>query len=99
MDVLYFLRKKLDNFTIDCLRKVKDFHNLEGLHKTKLENYKAHRKKYDAAFLTLEVQGFIEKKNDGKAKPYYLSVRGFQLIHLLVQEKIRKKLKESDKYD
>lgn len=85
--VLVFLRKKLDEFTIDCFRKVTNHHNKGGLHKTKIEDYETNRKKYDNAFLTLEVQGFIEKKQNGTFKPYFLTVRGFQLIHLLQEEK------------
>lgn len=86
-DVLLFLRKKLDPFTIDCLRKVKDHHQIGGLNKTKIENYNDHRKRYDAAFLILESQGFIEWQQDGISKPYFLTVRGRQLIQLLVKEK------------
>ena len=85
--VLLFLRRKIDDFTIDCLRKIFDHRNTGGLHKTKIQDYNLHRKRYDAAILTLEVQGFIEHKQDGKNKPYFLTVRGRQLVRLLAEEK------------
>lgn len=89
--VLLFLRHKIDDFAIECLRKIVDHRNKGGLHKTKLGDYTLHRKRYDAAILTLEAQGFIEHKQDGKNKPYFLTVRGHQLIRLLAEE--REKLK------
>lgn len=86
-NVLLFLRKKLDSFAIDCFRKIVNQHNKEGLNKTKLDDYVEHRKRYDASFLTLEVQGFVEKRSNGISKPYFLTTRGLQLVHLLKEEK------------
>jgi predicted transcriptional regulator len=87
-DVIRFLRKKLDNFTLNVFREVLN-HNKEhrGLVKTRMENFHNMRKRYDAAFLTLEVQGFIEKREDGTATPYYVTVRGLQLLEILKQDK------------
>lgn len=91
-DTLKFLRKKLDDFTIDVFRMViKENKVHRGLVKTRLENYHGMRKKYDASFLTLESQGFIEKKEDGTATPYFVSVRGRQLATLLSMEKHERK--------
>ena len=90
-DVLLFLRKKLDAFAIECLRKVMHHHNNGGLNKTKIDNYNDHRKRYDAAFLILESQGFIEWQQDGISKPYFLTIRGRQLIHMLSAEKAQNK--------
>ena len=84
--VLMFLRKKLDSFAIDCFRKIISQHNRNGLNKTKIEDYVVHRKRYDAAFLILESQGFVEKRADGISKPYFVTVRGLQLSSLLSVE-------------
>ena len=86
-DVLLFLRKKLDPFTIDCFRMVVKKHTSDGLTKTQIENYNSHRKRFDAAFLILEGQGFIEKRSVGVHKPYFVTVRGLQLASLLRDEK------------
>lgn len=93
-DVLYteeqlrFLRKKLDDFTIEMFRKViQENRNQRGLVKTRLEKYQSLRKKYDNSFLILEAQGFIEKKEDGTMTPYYITTRGRQLVKLLKDEK------------
>jgi predicted transcriptional regulator len=48
------------------------------------------RKRYDAAFLTLEAQGFIEKQEDGTSTPYYITIRGRQLGTLLKNEQLSK---------
>jgi len=85
---LLFLRKKLDDFTINVFRMVVQSNKEhKGLVKTRLENYHSMRKRYDAAILTLEVQGFIEKREDGTSTPYYVTVRGAQLGRLLAKEK------------
>lgn len=90
-DTLRFLRKKLDDFTIDVFRKTIQENKLhKGLVKTRLDNFHGMRKRYDSAFLMLEAQGFIEKKEDGTATPYYVTVRGRQLAQLLYEEKLRK---------
>jgi hypothetical protein len=92
-DTLRFLRKKLDDFTINIFRKTVQENKLhKGLVKTRLENFHGMRKRYDAAFLILESQGFIEKKEDGTATPYYVTIRGRQLGQLLAEEKKRKEL-------
>ncbi|MDP4087550.1 MAG: hypothetical protein Q8934_23590 [Bacillota bacterium] len=91
IDTLRFLRKKLDDFTIDIFRKIVNENKIHlGLVKTRLENYHGMRKKYDTAFLTLECQGFIDKKEDGTANPYFVTVRGRQLGQLLYEEKLKR---------
>lgn len=90
-DTLRFLRKKLDDFTIDVFRQVVKENKIHrGLVKTRLDAFHSKRKKYDSAFLTLEAQGFVEKKEDGTATPYFVTVRGKQLAQLLYEEKLRK---------
>lgn len=90
-DTLRFLRKKLDDFTIDIFRKIVTENKLhKGLVKTRLDNFHGMRKRYDTAFLILESQGFIEKKEDGTATPYFVTIRGRQLGQLLHDEKMRK---------
>lgn len=93
-NTLCFLRRKLDDFTIDVFRKVVKENQLsrgfKGLIKTRLENYHGMRKKYDVSFLILEAQGFIEKKEDGVTTPYFVTVRGRQLAVLLSQEKMKR---------
>ncbi|WP_034659314.1 hypothetical protein [Robertmurraya massiliosenegalensis] len=92
-NTLKFLRKKLDDFSINIFRQVvSENRNHRGLVKTRLEDYHNMRKKYDSAFLMLEAQGFIEKKEDGTATPYYITIRGRQLGTLLSEE--RRKLEE-----
>lgn len=89
-DTLRFLRKKLDDFTVDVFRKIVSENKVhKGLVKTRLEQYHSLRKRYDASFLMLESQGFIEKKEDGTATPYYITIRGRQLGQLLKEEKLR----------
>lgn len=83
-NTIRFLRSKLDDFAISCFRSVaKATREGTGLTKTSITNYTEQRKKYDAAFLLLEGQGFIEVKADGVKKPYFLSVRGYQLVAYL----------------
>ncbi|PGT82214.1 hypothetical protein [Bacillus sp. AFS040349] len=91
METLRFLRKKLDKFTIEVFRKVLTSNSEhKGLVKTRLENYQSQRKKYDAAFLILEYQGFIEKREDGTMTPYWVTVRGKQLLTILKEEKAKR---------
>lgn len=93
-NTLRFLRKKLDDFAIDIFRLVvRENREHKGLVKTRLEDYHNMRKKYDAAFLMLEAQGFIEKKEDGTSTPYYVTIRGRQLGTLLSEER-KNKLEE-----
>ncbi|MFB1100379.1 hypothetical protein [Terribacillus sp. JSM ZJ617] len=91
---LKFLRDKHNEFTTEVFRKIliynRENQNLKGLVKTRLEDYKSKRKKYDAAFIVLESQGFIEKKEDGTSTPYFVTIRGLQLGTLLTQEKKRR---------
>ncbi|MGE6755934.1 MULTISPECIES: hypothetical protein [Rossellomorea] len=89
---LLFLRKKLDDFTIDIFRLVVNEakNNNLGLVKTRIEDYSKSRKRYDNSFLMLEAQGFIERKLNGTSTPYYLTERGKQLIALLIEEKRNK---------
>jgi predicted transcriptional regulator len=90
-NTLRFLRKKLDDFTIDVFRKIVTQNKVyKGLVKTRLDNYQSMRKRYDAAFLTLEAQGFIEKQEDGTSTPYYITIRGRQLGTLLKNEQLSK---------
>ncbi|MFT9495748.1 MULTISPECIES: hypothetical protein [Bacillota] len=90
-DTLRFLRKKLDDFTIDVFRRIITENKLHrGLIKARLEDFHSMRKKYDASFLILEAQGFIEKKEDGTATPYFVTVRGRQLGQLLKMEKLER---------
>lgn len=90
-NTLRFLRKKLDDFTIDVFRQiVKKNKEYKGLVKTRLKDYFSMRKKYDASFLTLEVQGFIEKTEDGTSNPYFITVRGRQLGQLLSLESLKR---------
>ncbi|KAA9014897.1 hypothetical protein [Niallia endozanthoxylica] len=87
IQTLRFLRKKLDDFTIDVFRQTAiENKNHRGLVKTRLENYHSMRKRYDAAFLILEAQGFIEKKEDGTSTPYFVTIRGRQLMTILNKE-------------
>lgn len=89
-DTLKFLRKKQDDFTVDVFRKIVSENKIHrGLVKTRLEQYHSLRKRYDASFLMLESQGFIEKKEDGTATPYFITIRGRQLGQLLREEKLR----------
>lgn len=90
-NVLLFLRKKLDSFAVDVLRMIRNEHKKDGLNKTSIDNYAEHRKRYDAAILVLEGQGFIENRPVGTSKPYFLTVRGLQLIQLLIKERAREK--------
>jgi len=91
IDTLLFLRNKLDDFTVDIFRKIVNQNRMhQGLVKTRLDQYHSLRKRYDAAFLVLESQGFIEQRKDGTATPYYITIRGRQLGHLLKEEKLRK---------
>lgn len=85
-DVLYFLRKKLDDFTIDIFHTIVEFHERGGIGKVNFDNYTNARKRYDNAFLILDAQGFIETKPTGVKKPYFLTVRGQQLISFLEGE-------------
>ncbi len=90
-EVLHFLRKKLDDFTINIfIQAVRENKEHRGLVKTRLPNYHSKRKKYDAAFLILEYQGFLDKKEDGTATPYYITIRGIQLGQLIQGENKRK---------
>ncbi|MGE8081347.1 hypothetical protein [Peribacillus loiseleuriae] len=90
-EVLQFFRKKLDEFTINIfIQAVRENKEHRGLVKTRLPNYHSMRKKYDAAFLILEYQGFLEKKEDGTATPYYVTIRGLQLGKLIQVENKRK---------
>jgi predicted DNA binding CopG/RHH family protein len=92
-NTLRFLRKKLDDFTIDVFKKiVRENKNRRGLVKTRISDYRSMRYKYDSAFLTLEAQGFIERREDGTSTPYFATVRGRQLVALL-------KLEESERKD
>lgn len=85
---LKLLRNQLNNFTLDVLRYIlKENKKGIGLAKTKIDDYQIHRKKYDMSFFTLESQGFIEYQKDGLYLPYYLTIRGKQLIKLLHYEK------------
>lgn len=96
-DTLKFLRKKLDDFTIGVFRMIiQENKRHKGLVKTRIEDFHKSRKRYDASFLTLEVQGFIEKKEDGTATPYYVTVRGRQLGQLLQLEKMERKEHTND---
>ncbi|WP_214484488.1 hypothetical protein [Bacillus sp. SM2101] len=88
-DVTRFLRKKLDTFHITILKRIvkEQQETGRGLIKTRLEDYQSKRKRYDAAFLILESQGFIDRKADGTSTPYFITIRGKDLIKLLRQEK------------
>lgn len=93
IQTLRFLRKKLDDFTLNIFRKiVVENKNHKGLVKTRLDNYHSMRKRYDSSFLILEAQGFIEKKEDGTSTPYFITVRGRQLGTLLSLEKNKKEV-------
>lgn len=90
-NTLRFLRKKLDDFTIDIFREtVRSNKEHKGMVKTRIPNYQNMRKKYDSSFLMLEAQGFIEKREDGTATPYYVTIRGQQLLTILKEEKRKK---------
>lgn len=85
---LKFFRNRLDDFSISIFRQVfNENKNDLGLIKTRLPNYLSKRKSYDAAFLTLEAMGFIEKNEDGARTPYFITSRGIQLAQLLSNEK------------
>lgn len=91
INTLRFLRKKIDDFTINVFRQIVQANKVQkGLVKTRLEDYQGMRKKYDGSFLILESQGFIEKIEDGTATPYFVTVRGRQLATLLSQEKLNR---------
>lgn len=84
-DTLSFLRKKLDYFTIEIfLRICKANKKHKGILKTKLKDYHVQRKKYDTAFTILEAQGFIERREEGTSTPYFTTIRGTQLLQLLL---------------
>lgn len=88
LDVLIFLKSKLDDFTISILKEVTKQNKLhKGLVKSRLKDFEKNRKRYNEAFLTLESQGFIEHRQDGTANPYFLTIRGRQLLAVLQQEK------------
>lgn len=92
-DVLRFLFNKLDSFTLNCFNQVRKHHNHLGFSKTTIEDYHSLRKKYDASFLILEYQGFIEWEAVATSKRYFLTIRGRQLFTLIKAE--REKLKKS----
>jgi predicted transcriptional regulator len=86
-DVLLFLRSKLDEFAIDCFKMVARQHNHNGLIKSKMiEDYSKKRYIYERAFNFLEAQGFIEIKELGNMKPYFITSRGRQLAELIKRE-------------
>lgn len=85
-DVLLFLRKKLNDFAINLLYMIVEFHERGGIGKTNFDNYTNKRKQYDDAFVILDAQGFIEAKPSGVKKPYFLTIRGQQLISFLEKE-------------
>ena len=91
IESLAFLRQHLDAFAIECFKQVVPKRDSGGLYKSQLSNYQAHRKLYDFAFHTLEVQGFIEPVAMGVSKRYFPTVRGFQLIKFLQVERDMKK--------
>lgn len=87
-NVLCFLRSKLDDFAIDCFKMVARQHNHNGLIKSKMiEDYSSKRYIYEKAFNFLEAQGFIEIKELGNMKPYFITTRGRQLVDLILNEK------------
>ncbi|MEH6906121.1 hypothetical protein [Neobacillus drentensis] len=90
-NTLHFLRKKLDDFTIEVFRKIVNENKIHrGLIKARIDDFHSMRKRYDASFLVLESQGFIEKKEDGTATPYFVTIRGRQLGQLLKEEKLKR---------
>lgn len=92
-DVLRFLYSMLGKFTLDCFNQVRKQHNHLGFSKTTIEDYHSLRKKYDAAFLILESQGFIYWEAVATSKRYFLTIRGRQLFTLIKND--REKLSET----
>lgn len=88
-DVLRFLYSMLDPFTLDCFNQVRKKHNHLGFSKTTIPDYHSQRKKYDAAFLVLEYQGFIFWEAVATSKRYFLTIRGRQLVTIIREERRR----------
>lgn len=87
-EIIQFFRKMMDDFTLELFKKVVRQNKAgSGLVKTRLEDYHSLRKRYDTAFTVLEAQGFIQRKEDGTSTPYFVTVRGNQLLKLIVHEK------------
>lgn len=88
-ETLRFLRSLLDEHAIEVFREVirHQKNNGYGLQKTKLDQYRKFRFKYDLSISQLEAQGFIEAKDIATTKPYIVTTRGLQLVALLKQEK------------
>lgn len=83
---LEYLRTKLDEFDIECLESVKEKSKTRGLRKTDFENYTSKRKAIDGALARLEAQGLIRIVPDGTFRPYFITVRGEQML-LVIQDK------------
>ncbi|MCM3402982.1 hypothetical protein [Cytobacillus oceanisediminis] len=86
-EVLDFLRNKLDDAAIGCLESVAKTKGELGLLKTKVPEFKTKRRAIETAFAVLEAQGFVETRQLGNMRPYFLTVRGEQLIDLINNEK------------
>lgn len=81
-DVLLYLRSKLEENDLDCLRLVAQSKGPYGLLRTKIPDFKENRRRYDIGFTKLEAQGLIVVNAMGNLKPYFLTVRGEQLLEL-----------------
>lgn len=85
--ILNFLRSKLDDFTVECFKLVVRHNKHGGVVKSKtLEDYFNKRFIYERAFASLEAQGFIEAKELGNMKPYFVTNKGIQLAVLIKRE-------------
>ncbi|MEQ2529210.1 hypothetical protein WMO40_21275 [Bacillaceae bacterium CLA-AA-H227] len=82
-ETLEYLQTKLDDFDIECLKNVKEKSSTRGLRKTDFENYSSKRKLIDSAFIRLESQGLIRIIPDGTFRPYFITVRGEQMLNKL----------------
>ncbi|MFS0783506.1 hypothetical protein [Bacillus sp. 1P06AnD] len=85
-DQLHYFRHKLDENSIRCLRLVAEATGPYGLLRTKMPDFKENRRIYDMGFNTLESQGFIRSEGFGNMRPYFITVRGEQLLKLLANE-------------
>lgn len=79
-DTLKYLSTKLEQLDIECLQMVKESGNVRGLRKTHIKDYTSKRKHYDTSFVRLEAQGLIRIVPDGTFRPYFITIRGEQML-------------------
>ncbi|WP_019156859.1 hypothetical protein [Robertmurraya massiliosenegalensis] len=86
-ETLEYLQSKLDEFDINCLKGVQEKSNTRGLRKTDFENYSSKRKLIDGSLNRLEAQGLIRIIPDGTFRPYFITIRGQQMLAVIDKQK------------